>query len=190
MSTKRKEKESEVYKNRRSDGFNVQSDSRESSGQPDAGPSSFEPQVSIEIKTLIQQGKTRFALERAKQADKAFGTPEAREILILAYMARIQQLADHGALKEARALFDLVQARYGPTGPFYLEMDARISARGGELDELLRPLNDPNLSQEQRSLIEKVILQEVTDLSGIAKATTLSIGSPPEDHGQFRTSGF
>jgi tetratricopeptide (TPR) repeat protein len=177
MSTKKRKKNRTSNKNRRSDEFKVQSDSRESSGQPDAGPSSFEPRVSMEIKKLIQQGNTRPALEMAKQADKAFGTPEAREILILAYRARIQQLADHGALKEARALFDLVQERYSPTGSLSLEMDARISARAGELDELLRPLNDPNLSQEQRSVIEKVILQEVTDLSGIAKATTL-----PPDH--------
>jgi len=139
------------------------------------------PQRSVtetSIRQLIGSGKSKTALDDAKEFHKQRGSADSEILLIDAYLARIQALFDQNLALEAKSLIALVRERF-PTAKERLDaLTASASASGGDLDELLKPLNDPALSAESRAAIEQVIQNQVTDLASLARCAAL----PPE-HG-------
>jgi len=126
------------------------------------------------IRQLIANGKTKAAVESAKELHKAHGTPASEGLLIDAYAARIQALNEQNLKLEAKSLFDLVRSRF-PAAQARLE--ALTSPRAG-LADLLAPLTDPNLPPERRAAFEQRLQQEVWDLAGLAACPALPVDHP------------
>ena len=107
------------------------------------------------VRQLIANGKSRTALENAKQFHKTQPTPASECLLLDAYTACIQSLIDHDLRVEAKALLDLVRERFPSARERFEGLAAAASARGGELGGLLQPLNDPQLSGRTRCETEE-----------------------------------
>ena len=138
------------------------------------GSSNQTPETNI--RQLIAEGKSRNALENAKQFHKARNSPESEGLLLDTYLARIQSLLDQKLAPEANSLIDLVRERF-PAAKSRLEvLMATVSVRGGELTGLLQPLNDPQLTPDRRAAIELLVQNEVADLPALAVCAAL----PPE----------
>ena len=128
------------------------------------------------VRQLIANGRSRTALENAKQFHKAQRTTASESLLLDAYMARIQSLLDQNLAPEAKSLLDLVRERF-PSAKDRIEgLMAAASARGGDLAGLLQPLNDPELTSERRTAIEQTIQTQMVDLTALAGCAAL----PPE----------
>lgn len=130
------------------------------------------------MRQLIAAGKSRTALENAKEFHKAEHTPASEFLLLDAYTARVQSLIDQGLRPEAKALLDLVRERFPSARERFDGLVAAACASGGELDGLLQPLNDSQLGADRRASIEQIIQTQVLDLAKLADCATL----PPE-HG-------
>jgi hypothetical protein len=134
--------------------------------------------IATNIRQLIVDGKSKTALDNAKEFHKEQGSAESEILLIDAYLARIGALFDQNLVVEAKSLIALVRERFPSAKERLDNLNSAASARGGDLDELLKPLNDPGLSAERRAAIEQVIQNQVTDLAPLACCAAL----PPE-HG-------
>ncbi len=139
--------------------------------------------VAINIRQLILDGKSKTALDTAKEFHKKQGSVESEILLIDAYLARIRALFDQNLVAEAQSLIALVRERFPSAKERLDHLNSAASARGGDLDGLLKPLNDPGLSAERRAAIEQVIQNQVTDLAALAGCAAL----PPE-HGLRRAA--
>jgi len=124
----------------------------------------------------MAHGKSKAALDHAKEHHKKQNTAASEALLVDVYRARIQALLEQNLSREAKALIDLVQERY-PAARARLEgIGTAVAARAGSLDDWIRPLNDPQVSPEQREAIEQVVRKEVCDLAALAACPVL----PPE----------
>lgn len=121
------------------------------------------------VRQLIANGKHKVAVETAKEIHKAQATAASEALLVDAYAARIQSLIDQNLAAEAKALLELVCERY----PSSRE---RLNRRN-QLDELVRPLNDPELSAERRADIETAVAREAVDIAALAECAVL-----PSEH--------
>lgn len=130
----------------------------------------------VGVRQMIANGKSRTALEIAKQFHKTESTPASECLLLDAYTARIQSLIDHDLRPEAKALLDLVRERFPSARQRFDGLAAAASARGGELSELLQPLIDPQLSPDRRAIIEQAVQGQLLDLAALADCAAL----PPE----------
>jgi hypothetical protein len=135
------------------------------------------------IRQLIANGKTKTALDNAKEFHKKEGNAVSEILLIDAYLARIRALSEQNLALEAKSLIALVRERFPSARERLDALNATAAARDGNLDELLRPLNEPGLSAERRVSIEQFIQNEVTDLAALAGCVAL----PPE-HGLRRAA--
>ena len=107
------------------------------------------------VRQLMANGKYKVAVETAKEIHKAQATPASEALLVDAYAARIQALVDQNLALEAKALLDLVQERYPSARQRLNERNTLVGTEAGRIEELVRPLNDPALSAEQRALPSK-----------------------------------
>src|SRR5580693_3677024 len=94
----------------------------------------------ISIRQLLAHGKSKTALDRAKDLHKTLGSAASEAVLIDAYACRIQALLDQNLALEAKSLLDLVRARYPAAKARLDALRATSAARAGVLDELLAPL--------------------------------------------------
>jgi hypothetical protein len=127
------------------------------------------------VRQLIANGKSKVALDTAKEIHKAHGTAASEALLVEAYAARIQSLVDQNLAVEAKALVDLVRERYPSARERLTERTGTVGTRTARLEELVRPLNDPDLGAERRAAIEAAVARE-GDLAALAECATL----PPE----------
>src|SRR5688572_17668826 len=130
------------------------------------------------VRQLIENGKEKTALDRAKDLHKACHDAASEALLIDAYVARIQALSRQNLHLEAKALLDLVRERF-PAAAVRLETASHsAAARSGDLDPLLRTLADPAVPAERRAEIETLLAQNVLDVSVIASSEALPAGHP------------
>src|SRR5437879_12807357 len=129
-----------------------------------------------DLRVLLAKSKTKPAVELAREIHKRCGWPESEALLVDAYAARIRSLLKTGLKEEAKALFELVRKRYRSAAARFADVGVLVSASSGNLEELLRPLNDPALLPEIRRAIEEVIKSQVCDLSALAECTSLTAG--------------
>jgi len=128
------------------------------------------------IRQLVANGKSKAALEQAKEFHKKQNTAASERLLIDAYAARIQSLLEHNLDREAQALIGLVRERY-PAAKSRLDgIGAAVAARTAALEDWIGPLNDPQAAPEQRQAVEHAVRTQVSDLAALAACQTL----PPE----------
>ncbi len=130
------------------------------------------------MRALLAKGKTKPAVELAKEIHKRCGWPESEALLVDAYAARIRSLLKTGLKEEAKALFELVRERHSSAAARLADVGVLVSVSSGNLEELLRPLNDPAVLPEIRSAIECVVKGQVCDLSALAECTSLAADHP------------
>ena len=131
-----------------------------------------------EIRRLISRGKCKGALSKAKQYHKSLGSEKSEAILVDAYIARIRQMIEKGMIDDARSLAGLVGRRYPWAGTHLVEIEATIAVSVGMIDDLVRPLSDPGISEEDRVAVERVITKELVDLDALAGCKILDSGHP------------
>ena len=129
------------------------------------------------VRQLIANGKPKAAVETAKEIHKAQATAASEALLVDAYAARIQSLTDRNLAGEAKALLELVRDRYPSARERLNGRNGSAGIDAGRLEELVRPLNDPELSAERRAAIEGAIAREAGDLAALAECAVL-----PSEH--------
>jgi hypothetical protein len=125
----------------------------------------------------MAHGKSKTALDRAKDLHKSLSSAASEALLIDAYASRIQALLDQNLTLEAKSLLELVCGRYPAAKPRLAALSAKSSARAGAMDELLGPLADAELSADRRAAIEQAVQNGIADLAAIADCAAL-----PADH--------
>jgi hypothetical protein len=142
-----------------------------------ADPSLPVPQEE-EVRNLLSKGKTKPAVELAKDIHKRCGWPESEALLVDAYASRIRSLWETGLKDEAKALLELVHERYSCAAARLADVGVLVRAADGNLEALLRPLNDPAVPQEIRRAIENAVRRQVYDLSALAECAALTADHP------------
>jgi len=131
-----------------------------------------------DVRALLAKGKTKPAVELAREIHKRCGWPESEALLVDAYAARIRSLLKTGLKEEAKALFELVHKRYSSAAARLADVGVLVSASSGNLEELLRPLSDPAVLPEIRRAIECVVKGQVCDLSALVECRSLTADHP------------
>ena len=134
--------------------------------------------VEASVRQLIANGKSKVAVETAKEIHKAQATAASEALLVEAYAARIQSLVDQNMAAEAKALQDLVWERYPSARERLNGHHASAKNNAGGLEELLKPLNDPGLGAERRAAIEAAIAADIVDLAELAECAVLPAEHP------------
>jgi len=129
------------------------------------------------IYRLIAKKRYKSAIHQAKRIHKQHDTAESEAILVSAYLARIKGFLDSGSMPEAKALMDLVGKEYRSARTQLAELSHVLALRDGLVDDLVGPLNDPELPPEKRTAIENTVRRELTDLRTLADCNSL-----PPDH--------
>ncbi len=129
------------------------------------------------VRQLIANGKHKVAVETAKEIHKAQATAASEALLVDAYAARIQSLIDQNLATEAKALLELVRERYPSARERLNVRNGSAGMDAGWLEELVRPLNDPELSAERRAAIEAALAREAGDIAALAECAAL-----PSEH--------
>src|SRR5579863_7322638 len=93
------------------------------------------PAMETSIRQMIANGKSRTALENAKQFHKTHGNAASESLLLDAYAARIQSLLDQNMTTEAKSLADLVRERFPSASERFNGLKAASAARAGDISE-------------------------------------------------------
>lgn len=151
------------------------------------------------IESLLAAGKTRDAVDAAKERFKGTRDPEDEALLVEAYCAHTRTLMARGMREEARALAAMAAERYprhrdrlrplvresalhagGDVGPLLAELASAEGSLRSELEATLRrDLVDPSLVAEARALPEDHPLKQAARVVGEAFAA-VTTGSLPE----------
>ncbi len=131
----------------------------------------------MEIESLLAKGKIKAALSQAKIYHKKTGTSGSETILVTVYIARIREMLAKGYPVEARTLLELVEERYRCPEGSLAELSAVMLLREDRIDDLVVPLGNPDCPQAERLTIEKIIKNELIDLTELAQCEAL-----PPDH--------
>ena len=152
---------------------------RNHTNRPTPGTSQAAPSNSAEeIHRLILRGKAKAAVSKAKLYYKSHGTDKSEMILVDAYAARVREIIAKGYIVEAKTLLELIRERYNCPDRLLSELNGVIAIREGKIDELVRPLDDPEISPEKRITIERIIKNELIDPNLLAQSTGISADHP------------
>src|SRR5260370_11633890 len=99
----------------------------------------------LHARELLAGRHSKAAVEVAKELHKRYATPESESLLVEAYESRIRDLLKHGMSREAKALLNLVGERFPAARNRLEEIQFEVRTGEGDLDELVRPLQDPDL---------------------------------------------
>jgi hypothetical protein len=140
--------------------------------------SSLNPATEARIRESIARGDHRSALEDAKAAHKLCGTAASEALLVDAYAERIRSLSRRNLTVEAKSLFDFVRQRYASART---RLDGLMASTGDRpilLEDLIRPLNEPDVPAERRNAIEQAIKRDISNLTALAGCEALAAGHP------------
>ncbi len=151
-------------------------DKRPASPRP-AQPLTSPQELRARVESLIASGKTREALDLAKQWFKETRSAEAEALVIAAYEARIGQMLARGLYDEATALAALVGERF----PAHRHRIAPLMSRSkaiaaGNLRTFLLEL--AGAAPPRRQEIEAILTRELRDPRLLAGADVLAADDP------------
>ena len=131
-----------------------------------------------QVERLIKAGKCKQAVELAKDEHKRQHTPESEQLVVKAYLARIAQFQQKGAVEDAQTLLKLVRERFPAHRASLADLELHSAAIAGNIDELVAPLARPDIAPDVRAKIEALVRQQVTDLPRLAECRALPAGHP------------
>jgi hypothetical protein len=126
------------------------------------------------IETLLASGKSRDAVEAAKQYGKHHPGPEADALAARAYLARITALQDSGLHREAQAIGALVNERFPAHKAEVAALTQRSDVATGNFAGLLSALATADATQ--RRALEATLSCALTDPALLAASPAL----PPQ----------
>lgn len=129
------------------------------------------------MNALISKGKSRNALDQAKEIHSRHKCAASESLLMDAYAARAQSLLARDMNIEVRSLIDMIGSRYAGSYRRFDEMRLLVSFRLDGIKGAVAPLNDPGLASVKRAAIEDLIRRELVDLRDLAECPSLA-----EDH--------
>ncbi|MCC6536590.1 MAG: hypothetical protein IT162_03510 [Bryobacterales bacterium] len=112
------------------------------------------------VRSLIAAGKSKLALDRAKEVHKQLASPDSEAALIDAYLARISALVDTRMPVEAHALAQLVRQKFPAAATRLEAVDGRAGLLEGNL-ACLKPLADPALDPARRDALHALIRRDL-----------------------------
>ena len=127
------------------------------------------------IESLLARGKSRDAVEAAKQYLKHTPGPEAEAFAVKAYIARIEALQASGLHREAQAMGALVRERFPAHQSEVAVLMRQSEVAVGNFDALLAELVTADASRRRE--LEVVLAHGLTDPAGLAESPVL-----PADH--------
>lgn len=133
------------------------------------------------VESLLAGGKTRDAVEAAKQFLKQTPGPEAEALLVTAYQARIQALLASGMHKEAQALGTLVSERFPAYKARVTPLMRQSEVSAGNFQALLTELSTAD--EPRRRELEAILSRGLIDPTILADSPAL-----PADHPLKRTA--
>jgi hypothetical protein len=128
------------------------------------------------VATLITSGKTRDAVEAAKQLLKHAPGPEAEILAVNAYQARIQTLLASGMHKEAQALGALVSERFPAHTAAIAPLMRQSEAGSGNFQTLLAELLTADGARRRE--LEAILACGLTDPAILAESPVLPVDHP------------
>src|SRR5262245_6356705 len=129
----------------------------------------------IRIESLITSGKSRDAVEAAKQYLKHTPGPEAEALAVKAYAARIEALQASGLHREAQAIGALVHQRFPAHQSQVAVLMRQSEVAAGNFDALLAELVIADASRRRE--LEAMLACGLTDPAVLAESPVL-----PADH--------
>jgi hypothetical protein len=141
--------------------------------QPPSGPGREEWPSRIE--SLIARGKSRDAVEAAKQYLKHTPGPEAEALAVKAYAARIKALQASGLHREAQAIGALVRERFPAHQTQVAVLMRQSEVSTGNFDTLLAELATADAARRRE--LEGILTRGLTDPAVLAESPVL-----PADH--------
>ena len=192
MSSKKKRRKKRKSRTRGVSGIeSKQKGTANHANRPTAGTGQTSPSDwADEINRLISKGKAKAAVSKAKLYHKHHGTDKSETLLVDAYAARIREMLSKRYHVEAKTLLELIRERYNCPDRLLTELDGLIAIQEGRVDELVRPLDDPDISPERRTTIQTIIKNELTDLNLLALSTGLSADHPLKTGAQAVAEAF
>ena len=127
------------------------------------------------IEALLVSGKTRDAVEAAKQLLKRAPSEEVEALVVKAYQARMQALVASGMHKEAQALGALVNERFPGHKAAIVPLMQQSEVVAGNFEALLAELL--HASPERRREIDAILTQGLVDPAILVNSPVL-----PADH--------
>ncbi len=127
------------------------------------------------IASLIASGKSRDAVETAKQCLKHTPGPEAEALAVQAYAARIEALQASGMHREAQALGTLVRERFPAHQAQVAVLVRQSEVSAGNFDTLLAEL--ATADAPRRRELEVILARGLTDPAVLVESPVL-----PADH--------
>lgn len=131
-----------------------------------------------DVRRAIERQSYKAALEKAKELHKKLANEESKNLLIDAYIARIQGMLTKDLAAEAKALADLVASRYPEAAGRLAGLQRGLAAQTGDVAALAAPLADPNAAPPARAEAEQAIRKELVDLPALAASGALPEGHP------------
>jgi hypothetical protein len=141
--------------------------------QPPSGPGLETWRIRIE--SLIARGKSRDAVEAAKQYLKHTPGPEAEALAVKAYAARIEALQASGLHREAQAIGALVRERFPAHQSQVAVLMRQSEVAAGNFDALLAELVTADVSRRRE--LEVILARGLSDPAVLAESPVL-----PADH--------
>lgn len=112
------------------------------------------------------------ALHRDHPCDQSEAT------LLQAYASRVEALLGNGQVVDARALINLVTARFPAARDKLADLELRAMARKGDFDRLVEPLSHMDVDPAVKQNIENIIRRELRDPEHLAECPSLSESHP------------
>jgi hypothetical protein len=150
-------------------------DRRRPAGPRQEAPEPAAPRAQVE--ELLARGKTRDAVEAARQLYKQTRSADAEALLVDAYAARIRGLIGSGLAREARELASLVVERHPGMRARILPLVQESAARaGGDLGPLLAAI--ASAEGAARRELERTLRRVIVDPRALAEHPALPEGDP------------
>jgi hypothetical protein len=127
------------------------------------------------IESLLASGKSREAVEAAKQCLKYTPGPDAEALAVKAYAARIEALQASGMHREAQALGTLVRDRFPAYQASVASLMRQSEVSTGNFETLLMELITADV--QRRCELETILARSLTDPAILAESPVL-----PGDH--------
>jgi hypothetical protein len=127
------------------------------------------------IEALLARGKSRDAVEAAKQCLRSTPGPDAEALAVQAYTARIEALQASGMHREAQALGALVSERFPAHQAAFVVPMLQSEVAAGNFEVLLTALTTAEAPRQRE--LAAILTRRLTDPAVLAASPVL-----PDDH--------